>query len=306
MARFFSGLRRRYSAATVSTKVIYINAGVFIAVRLAGIVLTLCGVSPEALLRWVELPSDLWQLACRPWTALTYMWVHYDILHILFNMLFLYWFGYLFLGTHSPRHFVGLYILGGLGGAALYLLAYNTLPYFGGATGMMLGASASILAIVVAAAVRTPQLKIPLLLIGPVSLKWLAIATIFIDLISIGSSNAGGHIAHIGGAAVGLAFGLALRRGTDITRPINAIIDWMVNLFSRPKAVRVQWPKSATPKKKAPRAKAAKTQGQSASRQEKAEAEAEMDLILDKIKKSGYKALTADEKRRLFQASKKL
>ena len=288
-------------------KFIYINVAVFVVVKVAGLVMTLSGVSPGLMLRYLEMPSVPWMLLRYPWTVLTYMFTHYDLLHILFNMLFLYWFGALFLQFFSQRQFVGLYLIGGVGGAVFYLLAYNLLPYFSGVVGMMLGASASILAVVVATAVRAPDYKIRLFLIGAISLKWLAIITIFLDLISIGSDNSGGHIAHIGGAAVGLLFGLCYRGGLDITAPVNAVIDWVVNLFRRRPSVRVgdayrrRWWQR--------RPEAAASSGQPATGADPAErerAEAEMDAILDKIKKSGYKALTADEKRRLFETTKKL
>lgn len=306
----------------MSTRFIYINVAVFIIVKVIALTLMLIGISPNAILQYLQIPSNPQELAIYPWTVLTYMFTHYDVLHILFNMLFLYWFGILFTQFFSPRHFVGLYILGGIGGAALYFLAYNTLPYFAGIRGSnsMLGASASILAIVVATAVKAPYYKIRLLLIGAISLKWLAIIVVFLDLISISSSNAGGHIAHIGGAVIGLLFSLAQKQGKDITRPINAVIDWIVNLFRRnktkvniSKAHSKNWwkakAKSRSKDKNNSQAGTATNQQPSPStstNEQKQQAENEIDAILDKIKQSGYKALTADEKRRLFEASKKL
>lgn len=317
MADVFSALKLRFSAATMSTRFIYINVAVFVLVKVAALTLILLGISPNVILRYLEMPSAPQQLALYPWTVLTYMFTHYEVLHILFNMLFLYWFGILFMQFFNARQFVGLYILGGLGGAALYFIAYNTLPYFANVQGSMLGASAAILAIVVATAVRAPLYKVRLLLIGAISLKWLAIIVIFLDLISIGSTNAGGHIAHLGGAAIGVLFGIAQKRGNDITHPINAAIDWIVNLFRRNKTkVNISkthsknwWrakAKNRSKTKAQTQAKAENNQQKAPSTKEQKQAESEMDAILDKIKQSGYKALTADEKRRLFEASKKL
>lgn len=318
MADLFSALKQRFSTATMSTRFIYINVAVFIIVKVTALTLMLIGISPDLILRYLEMPSNPHQLAIYPWTALTYMFTHYEVLHILFNMLFLYWFGILFTQFFSPRHFVGLYILGGLGGAALYFLAYNTLPFFAGINGSMLGASASILAIVVATAVKAPYYKVRLLLIGAISLKWLSIFVVFLDLISISSNNAGGHIAHIGGAVVGLLFGLAQKQGRDITLPINAVIDWIVNLFRRNKTKvnigkahsKNWWKAKAKSRAKAKNNTQANTtanqQSSPSANEQKQQAENEMDAILDKIKQSGYKALTADEKQRLFEASKKL
>ena len=140
------------------------------------------------------------------------MFAHYDVLHILFNMLCLWWFGKLFLEFFNQRQMTGLYLIGGLGGALIYLLAYNLLPAFTYQRGMLLGASASIMAIMLAVAVKAPNYKVGLLFFGEVSLKWIAIILIFLDFLSIDTQNAGGHISHIGGALTGCAYALAFRK----------------------------------------------------------------------------------------------
>ena len=127
----------------------------------------------------------------------------------------------------------GLYLIGGLGGALIYLLAYNLLPAFTYQRGMLLGASASIMAIMLAVAVKAPNYKVGLLFFGEVSLKWIAIILIFLDFLSIDTQNAGGHISHIGGALTGCAYALAFRKGIDITNWLNKIIDSIVVLFER-------------------------------------------------------------------------
>ena len=208
----------------------------------------------------------------------------------------------------GTRRFVGLYFLGGIGGALLYMLAYNVLPLFSSTEGLLLGASASVLAIVAATAVRQPDYKVGLLFFGQISLKWIAIVTIFIDVISIGSSNAGGHIAHLGGALVGAAFALADRRGTDITAWFNRAIDRLVNLTRRRPRVKVgnfhNSPFTRT--KQQPRTDKQQYERDNGRRNSMTPAEeAEMDEILKKIKLSGYASLTAEEKRRLFEVSKR-
>ena len=113
-------------------RLIFINIGVCAAASggVGGGVVQCAG--RPVLLRWVELPSGLWLLLRRPWTLVTYMFVHYGLLHILFNMLWLYWLGRIFMEFFSPKQLAGLYLLGGWCGAALYLLVYNLLPHFAG------------------------------------------------------------------------------------------------------------------------------------------------------------------------------
>ena len=131
-------------------KIIFINIGVFVVIRLVALVMMLYNVNPDLFLQYMELPSNLVTLLYRPWTLVTYMFMQYDILHILFNMLWLYWFGTIFMLFYSQKQLFGLYFLGGIGGAVLYLIAYNIFPYFAGTNAYLLGASASVIAIVVA------------------------------------------------------------------------------------------------------------------------------------------------------------
>lgn len=290
----------QFSTASVPVKFIYINIAVFIVVKLFSVALVLCGIDSGVYTHYLELPSSLSQLAAQPWTLITYMFLHFEILHILFNMLVLYWFGKLFMQVFNVRQFVGLYILGGLGGALLYLLFTNLLPYFHGQETYLLGASASILAIIVATAIRMPGYRLNLLLIGSVSLKWIALIMVFIDLISIDAENSGGHVAHLGGAAVGLIFGYMLKGGMDITSPLNGLIDFFVNTFRRCDVT--SWFKRKPKIKIVPNQQGNKTSSQQSQRMTPEE-EAEIDVILDKIKRSGYSSLSTDEKRRLFEKS---
>ena len=143
-----------------------------------------------------------------PWTLLTYMFTHFDFLHIIFNMLWLYWFGGLFLNFFSERQLGGLYVIGGLAGALLYIVSYNFFPYFSNvaAHSTLMGASASVMAIVFAVSFYKKDMEISLLLIGRIKLIYLALFTLGIDLLAITSDNAGGHIAHIGGALAGILY----------------------------------------------------------------------------------------------------
>lgn len=308
MAGFIDNLRGRFAAATVPVRFVMVNVAVFVIVRVLALVCLLFAVDAMPAIELLEMPSNPVKFLHQPWSLISYMFLHYDVMHILFNMLWLYWFGAMFHQIFGTRRFVGLYFLGGIGGALLYMLAYNVLPLFSSTEGLLLGASASVLAIVAATAVRQPDYKVGLLFFGQISLKWIAIVTIFIDVISIGSSNAGGHIAHLGGALTGAAFALADRRGTDITAWFNRAIDWIVNLTRRRPRVKVgnfhNSPFTRT--KQQPRTDKQQDERDNGRRHTMTPAEeAEMDEILKKIKLSGYSSLTAEEKRQLFEVSKR-
>ena len=308
MAGFIDNIRGRFAAATVPVRYVMVNVAASVIVREVALVCLLFAVDATPAIELLEMPSNLVKFVHQPWSVISYMFLHYDVMHILFNMLWLYWFGAMFHQIFGTRRFVGLYFLGGIGGALLYMLAYNVLPLFSSTEGLLLGASASVLAIVAATAVRQPDYKVGLLFFGQISLKWIAIVTIFIDVISIGSSNAGGHIAHLGGALTGAAFALADRRGTDITAWFNRAIDWIVNLTRRRSRVKVgnfhNSPFTRT--KQQPRTDKQQYERDNGRRNSMTPAEeAEMDEILKKIKLSGYSSLTAEEKRRLFEVSKR-
>ena len=205
MATIITDLKNNFRRGNVHIRLIYINAAVFLVVALTGIVLRLFNLSSASLVQWFEMPASLPNFVAQPWAILTYMFLHADFLHVLFNMLWLFWFGDLFLRFFSARHLRGLYLLGGICGGLLYMLAYNVFPYFRPVAdySFLLGASASVLAIVAATAYREPNYPINLLLIGTIRLKYLALIVIGMDVLFITSDNAGGHIAHLGGAGQG-------------------------------------------------------------------------------------------------------
>ena len=235
-------VKHKWRVSTMLMKLIYVNIAVFLVIRIGAIVCMFAGVSELVWLRWFELPSMPQWLCDTPWTVVTYMFSHFDVLHILFNMLWLYWFGTVFMLTGTQKQVFALYLYGGIGGALLYLLAFNTLPAFAGQASLLIGASASVIAIVVATAVIHPEYRMGLLFIGSVSLKWIAIITLGLFMLGLTGNNAGGHVAHVGGAVVGLIYGLCFKNGRDITKPFNKLIDRMVVAFSG--GVRVKRPKA--------------------------------------------------------------
>lgn len=299
MAGFIKDISARFSRCDILMKIIIINVAVFLVLRLIAIVaiLTLDKSLTTAACMTVELPASLPLLLRRPWTLITYMFAQIDVLHILFNMLWLYWFGSIFTSLTTVRRLLPLYIYGGLGGAILFIAAYNTLPYFAGSEGLLIGSSAAVIAIVTATAFMAPDYKVGLLFLGPVSLKWIAAVTIGIDFLSVTDTNAGGHIAHLGGALTGMAYILMLRRGVDLAAPFNRAADSIVNSLRRMADSLRRRPSSG--RHKAPH----RTKGYSTASAADA---ADLDIILDKIKKSGYSSLTAAEKKRLFDVSNRI
>ena len=297
MGSFITDLKNDFRRGSICQQFIYINIGIFVVTALVAIVGMLFNVGKSSWMEWLELPAWLPQFIKQPWSIVTYMFLHAGILHLLFNMLWLYSFGQLFLMFFSARHFRGLYFLGGFCGGLLYMVAYNFFPYFESYLygSYLLGASASVLAIVIATAVRNPEYRVNLLLFGQVRLKYLALVMIITDLLFVTSNNAGGHIAHLGGALAGWWFAAGLRKGTDVTKWINGAIDWISGGF------RIQRV-SKKPKMEVHYGGRAKDYEYNARKKEQNE---EVDRILDKLKKSGYQSLTTEEKKRLFDASKR-
>ena len=296
----FKDFVNRFKAADIVSKYIYANVAVYIFLVLIGIFSMLMNTPAFAddVSRCFELPASPARLLLQPWTLFTYMFMHGGVMHILWNMFALYFFGRIFLNFFSVRHFVGTYILGGLFGALFFVLAYNIFPYFNGVvdTSYLVGASASVLAVVTAVAVRCPEYRIQMLFFGSVKLSTFAIVTVLISVLMLSGSNAGGNFAHLGGAFAGLLVALLLSRGTDITELVNRPIDWFKRLFKG---------NSFKRKKKAKFTYAAggKRAGDYEYNARKKSDEAEIDKILEKIKKGGYASLTDAEKRHLFDAS---
>jgi membrane associated rhomboid family serine protease len=245
-------------------------------------------------LRQLALSSDGLVLLRHPWTLLTYAFVHENFFHILFNMLNLYWFGQIIREYLGDRRLISLYVLGALAGGVFFLLAYNFLPVFQGRIGQpVIGASAAVTAIIVAAATLLPDYTFMLILLGPVKIKWIAAVVVIISLAGINGGNPGGEITHLGGALLGFLFVKQLKAGRDMGQPVVATGTWLGRVFQRGPAMKVTHRTAAS----GPGRPAASNAGPSATPPE------EVDLILDKISRSGYESLSKEEKQKLFRAS---
>ena len=287
----FDDLRHTFQHETMLKKLLYLNIAVFVLVQIIIIGLRLFNSDGTGWLNYLELPSNLALLLARPWTLLTYMILHVEVWHILFNLLCLLGFGQLFLLYFSQKHLLGIYLLGGFAGALFYVGAYNLFPYFSVVkeNSFLLGASASIMAVIVAVATHVPNFEVSLWLFGKIKLKYIAIFTVTVSILGISSNNAGGEFAHLGGALAGFFFAKRFHAGKDMTKGINKLIDTITTLFKpRPKKFKI------TSNRVKPDAFYNKQQHDN---------EKEIDRILEKIKRSGYQSLSADEKKKLFDRS---
>lgn len=288
----FDEILKSFRRSNNLIRLIYINAAIFIVIAVVSIIGFLLNKPslPSGLISVLSVPASLDNLIIRPWTLITYMFTHKDILHILFNMFWLYWFGLIFLEYLDQRKLVGVYLLGGLSGAALYILSFNVFPAFTGivSESVAIGASASVMAIVVAIAAYVPDYQINLFLLGRVRIKYMALGIFILTTVVDFSVNSGGKLAHMGGALFGYLYTVNIRKGRDVSRGLNRIVDFFATLFKPRKKLRVTHKKPVTDYD---------------YNKMKAERQKRINSILDKISKAGYESLTKEEKDILFRES---
>lgn len=236
----------------------------------------------ETIIDYLAVPTYTKELLFKFWTPFTYMFLHNGVFHILFNMLWLFWMGRIFEEFLNTKKLTFVYLAGGLAGAFLFIVSYNFLPAFSNQVmfATAVGASAAVTAIIVATATLLPDYTISLLLFGPVKLKWIALIYIVLDIISLAGANAGGHMAHLGGAIFGFFYIKSLQNGRDWSKPF-------INLFKPRKKLKVVSTNYSKPYQ------------DNIHPDQKT-----IDEILDKISQSGYDKLTKREKEILFRASK--
>lgn len=295
---FWDNLKNAFNRRDNSLyKLMAINLIAFFVLLIARVVLTLSGFGElyKEGLKWIMMPASVSTFAMQPWSLLTYFFLHEGLFHILFNLLFLYYFGLLIHQYLGSRKLANLYLLGGVFGAGFYVLMYNIAPYFSGAvdTSFMLGASAGVFAVVVGAATLAPQTTFVLLLLGPVKIVYIAAFYVILSFANSIGENAGGEIAHLGGAMLGFGYIYLLRKGWDLGIPIQKVGLFFENLGNKP-----------TPKVSYRRSSSTKSQSTNQVSKE-ALTQEEVDKILDKIADKGYEGLTKEEKRKLFEYSKK-
>jgi membrane associated rhomboid family serine protease len=294
-----NNLKETFKRGSMLTKLLFINVGVFITLFIVSLFFSRA-------VEYIQLPGNFDALLHRPWTLISYMFVHEGIWHLLMNMLWLWWFGKMFLMYFNDKQMAAVYLLGGFAGAFFHLGLNYFLP--AGQQAPVIGASAAVMSIVFAVVTYKPNYVINLMFIGSVKIKYLGIVVFAIDLISLlgnlkneAISPEGGsqiaHIAHIGGAAFGLWFGYAMKNGKDITRVFNNFLNNVFSVFSSENRKRSNMKISRKDKFSRP-----KTDWE--YNVEKASNKKETDRILEKIKKKGYDSLTKKEKDFLFKQKK--
>ena len=289
MGSIISKYWNKFKFGNYLTKLLYINIAVYVLVSLSRLFVFLMHFENQGvyyILNYLMLPANLESLKYQPWTPITYMFTHEEIFHIVFNMLWFYWFGKIFIDYLSSKKLLYTYVIGGLFGALFYILAFNLFPAFQDIVSVSkaLGASAAVIAVVVTISFYVPEYRMNVLFIGQVKLKHIALFTIIIDFLSIASENSGGHIAHLGGAFYGICYGLLLRQP------------------------RLKFPSFRLPKFKSNKTffnKNVREMSDEEYNYRKAQLQKEIDRILDKISKQGYESLSKKEKETLFKSSHK-
>ncbi|QMU64781.1 MAG: rhomboid family intramembrane serine protease [Flavobacteriaceae bacterium] len=284
---FFKELQRRYIKGTIVEKLIYINLFVFLITLLSQTVSELNQVDTNFVIKWFSLYSDYEHLFSTPWSILTYGFLHADFLHILSNLIGLYFIGNLFIQYFTQKQLLTFYMLGTFFGGMLFLAGINYFPAFKNQLFSLVGASAGISAIIVGIATHIPQYQFKIRFIGFVKLWYIAAIWVLFVTIQLSSDNAGGHFAHLGGALFGYLY--VRQAGTHKKTPFYKSI---FNLFKIKR----------TPLRTVYKSK---TKPTSTFKSMKTDHQKKIDIILEKISKSGYDTLSSEEKAFLFKQGKK-
>jgi len=282
-------LLQKYKTLNVAEKLIAINLVVFI---LFGLTTFLFKTS--FLFDWFVLSKDTETVLTKPWSIFTYSFLHKGLLHFLMNMVMLYYVSKLFFVSFNTKLFLNTYLLGAIFGGILFLLSYNLFPVFNNQVGYLVGASASVMSVLIFICSSLPQMEVSVFSFK-IKLWQLGAFFVVLDLAQIPIGNSGGHIAHLGGALFGYIYATQLKKGNDIGKGFEKLIDTIASWFSFKKKSKLK----TVHKTKAERRSADKT-----VHQKKRVKQEQVDAILDKISKSGYESLTKEEKAFLFQAGK--
>jgi len=281
----------KFKTLNIANKLIVINIAVFLLFFIASF---LFNTSSEVLMQWFVLPEEPIEVLKQPWSLLTYSFLHGGFMHILFNMIWLNFFSKFILNLFSEKRFLTVYLLGALYGGLLFVTAYNVFPVFQSKAGYLLGASASVSALMVFAATYSPNISFRFFMVT-IKLWQLAVGLFLLDLFRLGSgTNPGGMLSHIGGAVFGYLYAVQLAKGNDIGLWFEKIVASLANLFKTRKN---------TPFRKVHKTSKNTTKKKTTS--VKDERQIKIDGILDKIGKSGYESLTKQEKDFLFKAGDK-
>jgi membrane associated rhomboid family serine protease len=281
-------LKMQYKLGGIAQKMIYWNIGCFL---ISLVFFYQFKVGAFNFPNWIALSSEPAVFLLKPWTFLSYAFFHDGFLHLFFNMMVLNFASSLFLTFFSPKQYLGLYILSAIFAGLIFALGFNLMHL----SGAVVGASAAIMAILVAVTAYSPLMNVRLLLIGNVKLWHITAALIIIlDVMQFRVANSGGHISHLAGAFFGFVFIKLLQNGIDLSKIVSAVLDFFTNLFKKP----------ATPFKKVHKNYKKPVEKSTSKIVVKDKKQQQIDEILDKISQSGYDSLNKEEKEFLFQAGK--
>ena len=275
-------LKSKFISASIIQQLIYVNVAVFIITLILSSFGGLYGNKTNIIYEWFSLSSSFEEVIMKPWTLVSYGFLHHGFLHLLFNCLVLHFFGRLFIEYFSQKQALNFYVLGTLFGGIAYLLSYSYFPLFNGKIHTMVGASAGITAIVIGIANYIPNYQLQLRFVGYVKVWQLAGVFILFDLISLAGGNGGGHIAHLGGALFGYLY---VSQASN--KKVN-LLSWFSELFS---------------KRKKPLQTVYKSSKKKNAKKSTDNKQTKIDSILDKISKTGYETLSKEEKEFLFKQS---
>ncbi|MDG2281146.1 MAG: rhomboid family intramembrane serine protease [Flavicella sp.] len=282
----------KYNQGTIVEKLIYINVGAFLLTFLLNSFGYLFQSNSNLVMNWFSMPSNIDYFITRPWSIISYGFLHAGFFHILTNLLVLYYIGNLFIDYFTQKQLLSFYLFGTVFGGLLYLVSYTIFPALQNTNATLVGASAAVMAIFIGIATYIPNYEINIRFIGFVKLWKLAAFFVGLDLIQIPSGNAGGHLAHLGGALFGFIYMSQIRKGTlsfTIKNPFSSLFSKRSNLRTVYKAKR----------------KKAETKNSKQSTSNRPTNQQQIDAILDKISKSGYDSLNQEEKNLLFKQGKK-
>jgi membrane associated rhomboid family serine protease len=295
--------KNEFRKGNMISRLIMVNVGVFLAVNIIRVLLWMISTDAKAdffaLIDWLAIPIEPIEILKKPWTIVTHMFLHYEFGHVLWNMLYLFWFGKILRTYVGDKKLLPIYFYGGLCGALVAVSAYNLIPVFQeyDPALVMLGASAGVTAIMVAAGTIAPDHTIFLIFVGPVKIKYLVLVIVLLDIFFLPYMiNTGGTIAHLGGALLGYVFIKKLQQGNDWSIRFNKAFDRLAVFFAKRPSPKVAY-KNATGTKKQQASKKQSASPMSDSKQQK------IDAILDKIARSGYDSLSKEEKEFLFKVS---
>ncbi len=252
-------------------------------------------------LNWFELPSNISEFILQPWSLVTYAFIHYDFWHFFFNMIWLYFIGGMFSNMFNIKMGLNVYFLGAIFGGLLFLLGYNLFPDTFSFGTKLVGASAAIRALLIFLCAYMPNMEVRFFTFN-IKLWYIGAVVVVLDVLGViagisdtVNGNAGGNLAHLGGAVLGYLYARQLLKGTDIGKGFEKMMDGLSSMFKKG---------SKSPLKTVHKNKSGKVAGYSKEEFSEFNKQKKIDLILDKISKSGYDSLTKEEKEFLFKAGK--